>query len=240
MSKFYITKNQHINPTEKKFGSYINFHYICINKNKKVMTDIDSILAKNDGTTLVSHTMAVKNMAAALCENITDDINFRKRCCTAAVLHDIGKCTNEFQETLNTAADNIGNIRHNIISWAVSCCCFSNNTAQRQISNAVLYHHVAPTGADSDTKAFDIYQSLTDEEKMLIKEFYNLFDGIFPMAVEIEASTTDYTQVPLFDITNIKSSGITNCNDEEALLLRAILVAADRMVSSDEYDNVRI
>ena len=204
------------------------------------MTDINSILAKNDGTTLVSHTMAVKNMAAALCENITDDINFRKRCCTAAVLHDIGKCTNEFQKTLNTAADNIGNIRHNIISWAVSCCCFSNNTAQRQISNAVLYHHVAPTGADSDTKAFDIYQSLTDEEKMLNKEFYNLFDGIFPMAAEIEASTTDYTQVPLFDITNIKSNDITNCNDEEALLLRAILVAADRMVSSDEYDNMRI
>lgn len=202
-------------------------------------TDFNTLLAKNDGTTLVSHTTAVKNMTIALCENVNDDINFKKRCVTAAVLHDIGKCTNEFQNDLKTS-DCPTIIRHNIISWAVSCCCFPNNSAQRQISNAVLYHHVAPVGVDSETKAFDIYQTLTDDEKNMIIDFYNAFDDVIPMSAEVEVSTSDYTQVPLFDITKSKSNGIANCNDEEALLLRAILVAADRIVSSNEYDNTRI
>lgn len=202
-------------------------------------TDFNTLLAKNDGTTLVSHTTAVKNMAIALCENVNDDINFKKRCVTAAVLHDIGKCTNEFQNDLKIS-DCPTIIRHNIISWAVSCCCFPNNSVQRQISNAVLYHHVVPVGADSETKAFDIYQALTDDEKNLITDFYNAFDDVIPMSAEVEMSTSDYTQIPLFDITKSKSNGVANCNDEEALLLRAILITADRIVSSNEYDNIRI
>lgn len=203
--------------------------------------NINELLAKHDGTTLLSHTAAVKNLAVAMCKHCNLDDKFIMKCATSAVLHDIGKCTSKFQSLVNSSAEEIPSntyIHHSIISWSVCLCCFNNNMTIRQIANAVLYHHAIQYHEGLFTKAFDVYNTLSDNEKSAIRSFYNSFDGVLPMSDEIEESTADCLNVPLFDIT--KTNNRTSVNDEECCLLRSILVASDRIVSSNEYDNTRI
>lgn len=200
------------------------------------MTDIHSILAKNDGTTLVDHTTAVLNFITALCDHsYKDDTHKGKdkdmlpKCQLAAVLHDIGKMTPAFQKSLK---ENKGNddLNHNVVSWAFTCCNFEH---EKDVQNAVLYHHVTSvTSEDKDTGAFPIYDGIDEDTKDGMLRFYEHFREMlhldkFP---KHEESPSDYTEEHLLNVVK----GSTNREAKRQLFIRAALTMADRTVSSSK------
>lgn len=204
------------------------------------MMDIYSILAKNDGTTLVDHTATVLNFMTALCNRSYRDNTYRDReilpkCQLAAVLHDIGKMTPAFQKSLK---ENKGNdaLNHNVVSWAFACCNFKD---EADVQNAVLYHHVTSiTLEDKNTGAFSIYDSIDNDTKDGMLRFYEHFREEFHLDKypEYEESSKDYTKECLFNVV----TGGTNKDAKRQLFIRAALTMADRAVSSSKYDNGRI
>lgn len=206
-------------------------------------TDITKFLAKSDGTTLIQHTEAVVNYSLALfdrCTIINDKNNeLRKACLMAAALHDIGKLTDNFQSKLNSE-EYLASEAHNIVSWAFTKCSFEYNKSLKLAAYTVLYHHVPenPENID-DVTAFDIYSKLNDIEILRMREYYDYMRELYPdlpcLNDEIDENTDGYPSVKLFNLSQSSTS-----KAEEELLIRSIVVKADRDISSGKYDNERI
>ncbi len=206
------------------------------------MTDVKSILAKSDCTTLYNHTVEVLNLVDILCYGI-DDESFITRCRTAAVLHDIGKCTASFQDMVKDNLDHQDGIKHNVVSWAFAMGCLPHNRFLSQITDAVLYHHGVPVDNDHPTKVCDILDSLNPKELGIMSEFYNLFkDRVIHLENYVDyTDDTDCLAVPLYRASESLSEGKLDM-ECQSLMLRAILVKADRMASDEEkrYDHEKI
>lgn len=204
--------------------------------------NIKSILAKTDGTTLYDHTIEVLNLVKILSWGIEDE-DFYNRCKTAAVLHDIGKCTESFQKAVK--ADNVvpSGIKHNIVSWAFALGWLPHNKFLTQITDAVLYHHSVPFERNISAKCCDILSSLTSEEMNLIVDFYDAFKGEIIPREECcyDTDDADYTMVSLYRSTEFVNPAKIDM-ESQSLLLRSILVCADRIASScdEKYDHEKI
>lgn len=159
------------------------------------MTDlIYAKSAANGGTLLTDHTKMVLNLMYSVLRHYeTSDEAYIKECMVAAILHDIGKCTESFQ----TSVKNNGEIDdegleipiskkitpityHNTVSWAFGRSCingiksiFGNPYKHSKITSAVLYHHTVRN--DDSLKSEEIIQYLMDNDPQAINrmsEFY--------------------------------------------------------------------
>lgn len=198
------------------------------------MKDIKSILAKSNGTTLYDHTMEVINLVDMLCYGI-EDKDFIYRCRTAAVLHDIGKCADSFQNMVKNNKDYQDGVKHNIMSWAFSRGSLLHNRFLSQITDAVLYHHSVPVNNEYPTKVCDILESIKPEELKIMTDFYKLFgDKVIPLENDIDyTDDMDCLSVPLYRSSESISPDKLDM-ESQSLMLRAILVKADRIASDDD------
>ena len=84
---------------------------------------MEKILAKSDGTTLIQHSNDVSRVAVLIAKSL-GDINpeLIEAVRISGLLHDIGKCTSQFQKVLknNTGDESSGKIKflHNEVGWA--------------------------------------------------------------------------------------------------------------------------
>lgn len=197
--------------------------------------DMEKYLAKSDGTSLYTHTVMVANYAAVLADVLMDGNSclgrIRDMCVSAAVLHDIGKLADGFQNGLESGE--CPEIRHNVVSWAFAKCHGFGNS----VCSPILFHHVPFSHAGND-RACDIVGSLTDEERSRMDGFYDGMREIYGDRIlperDFTESTDPYDGVRLFDIaeTSTKEARVE-------LIVRAVLLKADRDVSSGKYDNMR-
>lgn len=198
--------------------------------------NIENFLAKSNGTTLVEHTKAVVNYAAILCSMVYRGDNadeMKTDCMTAAVLHDIGKLTKEFQKKLSENGDVEAEL-HNIVSWAFAEC----NGFKDEVSATVLYHHVPTIITESKISAMacDRYGELPSEIQDRMKEFYTLMQTYYNVLPSLgeRYGLKEYTEIPLFNIASRTDMA------RKELFMRSILLKADRDVSSERFDNARI
>lgn len=178
------------------------------------MTDIRKLKAKNDkgtlSSTIISHSLATARLAIRVLDNwlLSKSImsreqdselsGIRKAVATAAMLHDIGKITDDFQKKLKKNVPVIDNFdeaqpidadwenpksrkqqyyRHNVMSWALALKMinFRNSRYTDKILSAVLYHHVVyqkdiyTIGCNSTT-AGDAFSILSTDERHKAKE----------------------------------------------------------------------
>lgn len=220
---------------------------------------------------LLQHTKMVINLGMFIGDKIFNEYNefkFHKRkekfltkLSIALSLHDIGKCSNEYQnlfkknnkisftdDNSETYCKNI-TIPHNVYSWAYLINNFKETSQQqyKSITSAVLYHHIV---SSNETNSSEIISNLSDKELDLFDSFFNeikeyvktTFNIVFPLSYienKTESSERDITGETLYGL-------ITSFNRDEILfdteksLIRACVIYSDRFISSGKYDEEKI
>jgi CRISPR-associated endonuclease/helicase Cas3 len=207
-----------------------------------------NLLAKDDGTLLLNHSKMVSDVAVMIYEttakNYREDIKETIR--IAGLLHDIGKCTNNFQKKLkdkikNESTDNIEDdekdchpykVRHNELGYVFLWNNFVHKN-KKEILDPVYWHHgVSPDNFDS--KGFyknDI--SIIEKDIEHMKEFLMsvLGDGYLmnEPTYKIKFSRPEYFS---------ETSDLNDEINENRLLIRNCIISADRIVSMGSCENL--
>lgn len=203
-------------------------------------------IAKNDGTTIYDHTVEVRNIVNTICNllSFSGMEKFKESCLTAAVLHDIGKFTDDFQNEITTGS--YATIKHSVISWAFAKS-YIDSDSSSSIASTILFHHLRPDNGELTT-VNDIIDNLSEDELVAMKNFYDKFKtDVLPLRSVPYESYESYTNEKLYNISNknIRDESYSNSiQDRECknLLMRSILVFADRVASDEEnkYDHIKI
>ena len=187
--------------------------------------------------------------------------DFFSRLALALCLHDIGKMTNATQKYLgkgksvdDEGVEEIGNVmRHNTYSWAYVMSRLNRMATERNhmVPSAILYHHTCYVENEYSN---DILNSLSKEEVSDMDKFYlamkNYCSETFKE--DIDLSSTDFSiqedynsfkidATPIYQHVNKGQNNIINFQyDAEWSLIRAILIFADRLISSGNCDLEKI
>lgn len=200
---------------------------------------INTILAKSDGTTLYQHSKDVANVAKELVMSISDDEKLISSVIIGSLFHDIGKCTQGFQEHLKD--NNNGDyIPHNIMSASIIhkylklSGCYDESLINI-IIRSVLYHH--PTnfkkiGCDETIDYDDLIDSnmCTHEDKSVIEQFVDLLLSVYNeygCKIKVSKRNTTYKQDIIFSY--FVDGGY---KDEIFLIISNTIKFADFIVSS--------
>ena len=222
----------------------------------------------NGGTTLIDHSKAVTNFTAFLFDRIINskaefsDANhsikeLRNELIACAAMHDIGKCSKSFQEFIKSKRNsnkvyddglekNDKLITHNVIGWA-----YLNNYTDfsKEVKSAVLYHHVV-LDYMADLTAKQIIGKCKDDSLNVMDEFFDEMAAYCKEAFDVEIKRTKLNKENSDRIVNNVFIYNNFSNDDDALLddlddnakyilLRSIIIFADRVVSGHHSDTNR-
>lgn len=178
---------------------------------------------------LSDHTKMVINLAVETAKNRikTPDNSILSKIAIAAALHDIGKCSKEFQNYIieKNSTDDEGMetliskkkakiIHHNTISWAFSCCFVNGlNTLKYQpVRSAVLYHHTIKD--DILTVSSDVIGNMMENDAFAIESMKKLYlemlayiDEKYGLSVSINE---DFSLKDIKDVENLSRSKIVD------------------------------
>jgi CRISPR-associated endonuclease Cas3-HD len=203
------------------------------------------MLSKSNGLSLETHSKCVAKIADSIAlqilgENIFKEHVYKIR--IAALIHDIGKCTNSFQNYIKSKIEqedvedfedsNI--ILHHELSWAIAFCLFNKADFEYAL-NAIYWHHAKPI-YDSEFKTNDYISSIlntisTEELENIYKELSVLIkDDLIPFEKFIEnvnknkisAEKTPEYYIQLSDAPSNRFN----------IIYRSCLIASDRISSS--------
>ena len=232
---------------------------------------------------LSNHTKCVVNLSYYAFNRIIENIdcisstyNYERainEMLMAAMLHDIGKATTEFQshikkwkinedgvEAFKLTKDNGDYKHHHFISWAYINCMLMNNNNYCSVSGcsawrkAVLYHHAFEARCYDDTSTSILNMASAEDIETL-----NLFvDYMKDYIKDTFNINLPYVHTDKYDGNNITPNGLRNdtlydkelqnyrkCSNIQDTMLRqclsgiyrAVLIFADRTVSSNKWDN---
>ena len=226
------------------------------------MFEINELLAKDHHKeiSLLDHSKMVLNLGLFLAsklmdgnDTITDEFveEFKKELSIALACHDIGKCSHEYQllfkKNKKAFNDEEIKIKHNILSLAFLSK-YVNGFYKKTyypLLTSVLSHHTI----DEHVKDYTNNELFIGREGEIecMSYFYNrmkeyitvthdiTFDNNFDIIDnECEKYVRDYK---LYDLSNKLDDIYSKKMNDKCLLFNAILVRADRMVSSERYDN---
>ena len=215
------------------FGRLENKLYLCNSKLKlKLKLKYMPILAKSTGTTLLEHSKCVEKIGLFMARSFIRDEKIIENIRLACLLHDIGKCDSGFQNYIkdNIKADRF--IYHQEIGWAIlSNILKDGKPLDESLISSIYWHHANPTTALTNRDTSDrILESLEEingnnNDIVLIKELIRDFIG------DYEYITKD-NNLPEF------YSRRKDIN-EKSVLIRSVLMAADRLASQLFPDEVR-
>lgn len=207
-----------------------------------------NLIAKSDGTTLLTHTRMVVNFTNVLCENANLNDKLKKICRTAAVLHDIGKCSESAQKVL---LQNGVPCPHCALSWSFASMFLDTNkdyTVRKMISDAIAFHHCFIDDKNDDTKK-DIDTILYEnaDSESIMREFYAYFkdtEDIFPITTEpqTDGSLSIDKNCVFFRKRGRRKELVVPCDTaaDESSVVKAVLICADRLASNNNIDKSRV
>lgn len=196
------------------------------------------ILAKSDGTTLINHSKLVSKFALEIAKTsmLDCDKELENSVLIGALLHDIGKCTNFFQNKLKkNVDDNLveeklpsnKNFRHNEIGWAfLRRYLYLEEDILRRVLDVVYWHH----GISNEFNKYydtDIIKELTEEEILIMKSFVNNVLSDLNIKYKLEEGEYDPKKPPLYYL----SEGYNELNNAKNLFVRTCVISADRLAS---------
>ena len=189
---------------------------------------MNKIFAKSNGTTLSDHSELVAKVAVAIMvKSGVNDPELIETTRLAGLLHDIGKCTSQFQKKLGKIEDdNIESrlkFRHNEVGWAFLSKYLSfNRNINPFILDAVYWHH----GITNNMCEFMDTQIL---DKVLKSDIDKMLDFLRRNVDEsnIKTSPSLPRKTPTFYSTGDDAREINMKNT----LIRACIISADRIVS---------
>lgn len=193
-----------------------------------------NILAKSDGTTLINHSILVSKFAVEIGKQSMLDIDNDLLECIrlSGLLHDIGKCTKQFQKKINNSIDNIEiqelPYRHNEIGWSfISRFLNKPNKVLSIILDNVYWHHGITNNLcsynDTDIK---IDEKDINEMKLFLSNFVD----------ENEIIEKEYKpkKSPKYYVTGDECDEINS----ERLFTRTCIISGDRIAS--QYNNINL
>jgi len=241
---------------------------------------------------LIDHTKMVINLAVETARKNLKETNndLLSKIAIAAALHDIGKCSKDFQEYIINKNSGINAegieiyplkkncrfYRHNSISWAFASSFVGSlsTTKYRPIRSAILYHHTVID--DFSLKSSDIIGDLLVSDNECIESMKSIYneclsyidekfgfgvstnkdfclnnvsdiDEVTPIKIETELvynepdnSLNNFLLNPLKNSSYQGSLQKYQDKSWEFAIIRALIVYADRAISSMVFDNERI
>lgn len=188
---------------------------------------IETLLAKDTGETLINHSQDVMKLATfmsdlILNENAKDStirVSLREQIRKAALLHDIGKSVNVFQDYVRDGIDSSIKYFHNQVSWAITRGIYN----LEHTNNAIYWHH--DNFENKDTQR-SILECVSEEE---IVTMVKLVEYLTQEKISFEDNA---------DCNTPKFIGPDTKNHIQAknLIARAIVISADRIISSGKSD----
>lgn len=214
-------------------------------------------LSDSGGISLIEHTKAVVNVANSLVDVLVSPNcveRIRKQALQAAALHDIGKCLRVTQDYFKKPSskknfDEDASIdtsekvsvdacppKHNVVSWSyASTFCKLDKIALM----AIIHHHIIPEKSAEFSSTFLLADEYSDD----IKTMHSFFSEISGYVNELCSENIlkrsriinrDYklaSDVPPFMMISEDRSRSSFNDAADAILVRAILIYADRIVS---------
>lgn len=197
-------------------------------------------LAKDDGTTLITHSKYVRDVSLILLKEILYEEqynNYKKIVEISSLLHDIGKLTKNFQNILeNKDNENKEKFKytHNQIGWAfVSKYLNVGKRDKKLIEYSIYWHHGIFN--KNDNLNGDILDEILYKDKELMK---NYIITILGDEYYNDSELDCIKQPKYYEIDNEN-----NFSDIIKYLIKDCVVLADRIVSSfgkDELKNIDI
>jgi len=187
------------------------------------------MLAKSNGLNLKGHSDIVSKTALSFLRKMSPDNydRFEDSINYSALLHDIGKSTTTFQKFLRGDLNKPNNkFRHNEIGWAFLSKYLSDDFSNREyILNTVYWHHGISNqlGKHTDT---EILNSLDNPSILNMLNYLTNCVGVENINEDIES--VDSIVAPLF----YPSEGLLKKNLHQLLLIRSIVITADRVSSN--------
>jgi len=192
--------------------------------------DINKILAKSNGITLIEHSKEVSRVASLICKNILnfDDETIMEAVRIGALTHDIGKCTNQFQKSLkNDKLDESDKdyklpFRHNEIGWSfLRQHLLCKKDILSYVLDSVYWHH----GISNKMSSYDDSKiELLDSEIDLMKSL------LTHLGLDINEKPKKSKKAPKYYVTNDED----DCDEINMYntFIRTCIISADRLVSS--------
>lgn len=187
----------------------------------------NKILAKSNGKTLIEHSIECMKNAEDICNQLGIGGKLKEQAMFAALFHDIGKCTAEFQEHLSNSNKKLS-VPHNYISGY-----FIKNYIEKLdpvVLKAILYHHPL---LENDTKKFN--GGIDDDDLDLMKGVADYLFSEFKNTVNSELfnSNDDLTMSQTLDITRYPYfENDSMGNNPQSLLVTNIVRMSDILASS--------
>jgi CRISPR-associated endonuclease Cas3-HD len=147
----------------------------------------------------------------------------------SSLLHDIGKCTKDFQRFLNEQ-ESERKFTHNEIGWAFVSKHLKVREGLDLILDSIYWHHGFPYFKKYGEKITnsDVYGTIDDSDKEVMKKY--IIEVLGKKFYVEDNEEREIITPPFYDFIDVKSK------DVKKLLIRSILISADRMVSS--FDGV--
>ena len=192
---------------------------------------------------------------------------FFKNLMLSLLLHDIGKISDAFQSYMQNKRcvfdeegleicpkKNEDFYYHNMISWAYASKIFLlRKSDDKSVLSSILWHHMCHDREDFSNR--DILGTLTSHELNMMNDFYNHFLTYSKEVFNVDLSeynvsdeisetvrSRDYAVYVRNEKLRRKQTNIEQfykCN-ERSLLIRTILIYADRFVSAEKCDLEKI
>jgi CRISPR-associated endonuclease/helicase Cas3 len=204
-----------------------------------------NILAKSSGQNLIDHSILVSKFAVEIANQtlLNNDERLIKIIKLSSLLHDIGKCTDFFQnklkkgvfdEQIDDTLPKSKKFRHNEISWAFLSryLTFLNKEDSNKVLNMVYWHH-GISNIFGNYKDTDVIKDLTEKEISTMVSFieFILNDQFDNLTFQLEEKDYNPKNAPKF-----YDNGEDNVDvNSENLFIRSCVISADRLAS--KYEN---
>ena len=222
------------------------------------MSDYNSLWAKNNGETLLDHTLNVISVAKSICNNLPlskEEINgLLHDLIIACTFHDVGKAANGFQKALR--AKKAWGYRHEILSTSIASelcpdipkeCLFAILTHHRCIPQSIVptkekclpFEELPPFDKSSNPKWNEAIKELRENLLLLNTFLAELTTNSDIPKINIVLSETlafDGLGLPeVFIWRDFQKKRITDELRIKSSILRGLLISSDHMASAGLY-----
>jgi len=191
------------------------------------MTNFKVFLGKDNGTTLDSHSLLVCKIALIMCDYLEVKNETKKIIKISALLHDIGKVIKLFQDILNKKdIKEKKRIFHNIIGWSILSKILQPTEENRLILNSIYWHHSKPELKENSHYMCtndEILNDLSEEDINTILEYVKYVVELHNIVLPIKSFDGQFETPHFYDMEDK--------NNVDRLLIRSLLISADRMSS---------